>query len=237
MRGALWILSFLILFLFVSGAASAATIQFTAKDPADVTNPDFDIVKFGASDHGNIVDFWLEVRGKINNHPDTDYLNGYEISIEGIEMVAVWFNVDGNTQEIVYMSSEDGGMSTLSPGQYEISGGKLTFHIDKVLLQNIGDEYVVNVYTGHLQSSTLTTSFSTDEAVYHHYASGGSSGGSEEEGSSSSGGGFPLWAAGIAVVIIIVVVLFVVYFVMKRNRVQYPPQQPPVEPPEPPEMQ
>ncbi len=212
-----------------TGMASAATFNFQKSDPADVTNADFDIISFGASENGNKVTFWMQVRGNINEHPQDGYINDYEISIENIEMTATWVNSSGMITPYIFISTESGSYSALSPGQYIISSGKLEFHIDSSYFNDIGEDYTVDVYTAHVQGSNPTTSAHLDEATYSHYSSSG--GGS----SGNSSPGFPvdllLWFL-IGIIILVVVIVLVVILVVHKST---PPSQPPQQPPQPPQ--
>ncbi len=230
-------LTILALVLFVSGIASAATLQFTAKDPADVSKADFDILKFGAKDNGNTIDFWIEVRGKINTEPENGYLNAYAIDIEGIQIVGMWYNIEGTKMGMVYVTT-DSGTSTLSPSEYKISGNRIDFYLDKALFQNIGSDYTVTVYTAHIESTSASSvSYNEDDATYSSYSSGGSSSSSSSGGS----GGFPYWI--ILAVIIVVGVIVALVILMKKQKEQYqtnyynappPGNGPPPPPPQPP---
>ncbi len=198
--------------VLLAGFASAVSFNFTASDRiGDVTNADFDITKFGAIDHGDTVTFWMEVRGKINTHPDAGYINGYEISIEDISMVGMWMNTGGNTVSIVYLET-DNGQSTLSPGEYEINGNKLSFTIQKSLLNDIGSDYTVDVYTAHITGSSPTIATHLDEAYYSPSSGGGNASG----GYNGSEGitGMALWGLSVAVCLGISVVWLVIWILI-----------------------
>ncbi len=175
----------LVVILGFSGLASAVSLSFQATDPNDTTNADFDIIAFGASPNGDKIDFWIQVRGQINTEPDNGYMNAYAIDIyssnEDYEMAAFWINYEGNTQEIVWFSVGN-NPNYLSPGDYVVSGNKLTFHIDSALLADLGDEYQVIVTTVHTESGSPSLSgLHTDQAEYdYNPQSGGTSGGGGE---------------------------------------------------------
>ena len=180
MRSLVKIVPLIVGIVLLAGFASAVSFNFTASDRVgDVTNADFDITKFGATEHGDTVTFWLEVRGKINTGPDAGHINGYEIAIEDISMVGMWMNASGNTVGIVYLHT-DNGQSTLSPGEYEINGNKLSFTIQKSLLSDIGPDYTVDVYTAHLTGSSPTITDHLDEAFYSPSSGSGNASGGEE---------------------------------------------------------
>ncbi len=200
-----------------------ASINFQANDPTDVTNADFDITSFGATDNGNTVTFWMEVRGNINEHPADGYINGYEICIEDIEMTAMWINSSGMITPFIVISTEGGSYSTLSPGEYIISGGRLEFHIDSSFFSNIGENYTVTVYTAHVLGSNPTTSSHLDEATYSHYAS-------ESPTTGNSSGGLP-WYLWLIIALVIVAVIVAVVLVVLHKPKQVPPQYPPQYPP------
>ena len=225
------LLALFVAIFFVATTVQGANISFTATDPTDVTDADFDITSFGAEDNGNIITFWMEVKGNINTHPSDGYLNGYEIAIEDISMVAMWVNSSNYTVPVIYLSTESGSYSILSPGQYVISGGRLEFHIDSSFFSHIGDNYTVDVYTFHFIGSTPETSLKYDEAAYSHYASGGSSGSQSTGGT----GGIPwYWWLIIGLIIVAIVVVVILLVVQKSKQMQQypPPQQPPQYPPQ-----
>ncbi len=224
-------------FLMIGPMANAASFNFTAHDPTDVTNADFDITSFGAEDNGNTVTFWMQVRGNINEHPADGYGNIYVIDVEDddtseeVTMVAGWINTSGQTTPIIYAETES-GTSFLSPGEYTISGGRVEFNLDTSLFSGIGNNYTVKVITAHSLGSNPT-------AIGNHYDDATYSSSSENSGGNSTpSGNFPwslLWWILIALIIIIVVIVLVVLLVVHKSaQPQQPPQQPPQPPSEPP---
>lgn len=171
----------------VSGIASAATISFEASDPEDTTNPDFDIVAFGATPSGNYVDFWIQVRGNINTQPENGYMNAYVIEISSntnYEIASVWSNSDGNIQYIGWFKAGE-NTNLLPTSDIKISGNKITYQIDAQMLSGIGDEYSVTVQTVHIQGNNPSM-FNTyaDKAEYYYNAQSGGSGGGNNGGNS-----------------------------------------------------
>jgi len=122
-----------------SGLASAAP-NFTATDPQDVTDPDFDIVEAGAYPDGDYIVFWMKVRGQINlnpaNNSEHDYLINVYFHNNVITLDLTAFNF-GSYKKLASMTVNY-DVSTLTEGKdYVISDNKLSFYVDKNI-QNIG---------------------------------------------------------------------------------------------------
>jgi len=216
--------------------ASAASINFTATDPSEITAADYDIIGFGASENGENITFWLQVRGNINTQPPSGYMNGYQITIEDIDMTALWVNGSSGITRLIYLSNEGNSMSYLTPDEYTINGGKLEFHLSADIFSNIGDNYTVNVYTAHIHGdNTGYLSSHLDEATYSSYSSSGSgagNGGSEPPNSGTTSGqsatqdmlSWLIWV--IIGTIIAVVIVAVVLIIALRPKNQKPPSPP-----------
>jgi len=180
----------LTLVLGFSGLANAVSLSFQATDPTDTTNPDFDIIAFGATPNGNKIDLWIQVRGNINTEPKEGYMNTYVMDIYGsnndYEAAVFWINYQGNTQTVAWFKAGD-NTNYLSSGDYTVSGNKLTFHIDSALIGDVGNEYQVIVTTVHTESSSPSLSdLHTDQAEYDYNSQsrGTSNGGNQGETSS-----------------------------------------------------
>ncbi len=172
-----------------TGIASAITPSFQAKDPADTSKADFDIIAFGATPNGNKIDFWIQVRGHINTNPEEGHMNAYSIDIysnkEDYEIAAFWINYQGNIQSIAWFGVGDNN-NYLSSSDYSVSGNKLTFHIDSTLLSDLGEEYQVIVTTVNTESTAPSLgSIHTDQAEYDHGVSG-NAGNEDNEGPSNN---------------------------------------------------
>ncbi len=219
--------------------ASAASINFTATDPSEITAADYDIVSFGASENGDKITFWLQVRGNINTQPPAGYMNGYQITIEGIEMTALWVNGSSGITQLIYLSTEDNSMSYLTPDEYIINGGKLEFHLSADIFSNIGDDYTVNVYTAHIHGDNAGYMAShLDEATYSSYGSSGSGSGNggsgPQNGGTTSGPsaapdmmGLLTWVIiGTIIAVVIVAVVLIIALRPKNQKPPNPPQPP-----------
>ncbi len=203
----------------VSGIASAATMSFEASDPVDTTNPDFDIVAFGATPDGNYVDLWIQVRGNINTQPENGYMNAYVIEINSntdYEIASIWFNANGNIQYLGWFKVGE-NTNPLPANDIKISGNKITYHIDAQMLSGIGDEYSVTVQSVHAQGnnpSMLNTY--ADEAEYYQNAqsggsSGGNNGGNGGEGSSDMG---MLYGMGILAIYLACIFVWIIIWII-----------------------
>ena len=218
----------------IATTVQGASINFSASDPADVTDADFDITSFGASENGNTVTFWIEVRGNVNTHPSYGYLNAYVIYIHDsshdVEIAGIWVNSSTYIYPVVYVETDSGGYSTLTPGQYVISGGRIEFHVDAMYFSNFESDYTVNVETAHAYGNdpSVISSY-LDEATYS--STGGSSGGST--GGPSGGPPWYLWLIiGLIIAGVVVAVVLVLMRKPKQMPPQYPPPQYPQQPPQ-----
>ncbi len=184
-KGLILVLTVIMVLIGMTGVASAATLSFQASDPADTTNPDFDIVAFGATNAGSKINLWIEVRGQINTHPEDGYMNAYVIDISGnqdYEIASMWINNQGNIEFIGWFSVE-GNSNPLTSSDYTISGNKITYHIDADMLSDVGDDYEVTVTTAHIKGDNPT--FATSHLDEAEYYSNPQSGGSGSEGNNN----------------------------------------------------
>ena len=226
-----------------SSLASAAP-NFTATDPQDVTDPDFDIVEGGAYPSGDYIVFWMKVRGQINLNPtDNYYEHVYTIDIyfhnNEIDLSVAAYNYDGKIEKVASMTVNNGGLSTLTEGKdYVISDNKLSFYIDKNI-GNIGSIENTDITDVNFEAGKVggNSDVATDSLYWEPGSSSGGGG-----GSSSNSGGLPpwIWWAVIGIILIVVIIVVVVIVVFKKPQqppYQPPPQYPPPQQPPPPPTQ
>jgi len=73
-------------------------------------NGNFDIVYFGATPQGSYIEFWIQVRDKIDENPQKGFLNAYIINIYGNETYQfgiAWWNENGSISEKVWFAREE----------------------------------------------------------------------------------------------------------------------------------
>ena len=202
-----------------SGLASAAP-NFTATDPQDVTDPDFDIVEAGAYPDGDYIVFWMKVRGQINLNPANNYCeHAYTIDIyfhnNEINLAVEAYNYDGKIEKVASMTVNHGGLSALTEGKdYVISGNKLSFYIDKNI-QNIGSIENTDITDVNFGTGKVGVNISVADTLYWEP---GSSSGISSGGGSTGSSELPSWIWFLVVVLLCLVGLIIYLVVGRKER-------------------
>ncbi len=151
------ILSFLILILLAGEIVGG--VEFRIADPAEVKDPDFDIVSAGAYESHASQYFWMQVRGKIDLTP-SNYTKNYEVNVTFSDGRYIHFYVliwEGKKEVLSFAKLPDGWDYLFD--NYTISEGNITFWTSESYLARYGNitrvEFIAgeeNLNTGHVKS-------------------------------------------------------------------------------------